>query len=93
MHDVSLSKEITKYCLSDVALSPHFICIAFCEKTHDRLNSLFELYCSECLPEEGNMYRNICSGNEIGNSFKNFDMLCEIKSKISKKNCMNLKDK
>jgi hypothetical protein len=87
MHGVKLSKKITKYCLRDAILRPIlFATLAVRGQHKAAANSLFKLDRSGTfIGRRGcNGYIYVAGEGETG--FKNFDILHEIKSKISKKN-------
>jgi len=86
MHDVKVSKQITKYCLRDAILRPILFAAHAVRTEHKAVaNSLFKLDRSESFRGRRGRGRSAI-GDEGETDFKNFDILHEIKSKISKKN-------
>jgi len=85
MHDVKLSKKITKYCLRDAILRPILFAPRAVRTQHKAAaNSLFKLDRSEkFIGRRGRGHSATGDGGETDS--KNFDILREIKSKISKK--------
>lgn len=87
MHGAKLSKKITKYCLRDAILRPIlFAGLAVRDNTKQLLILCSNLIDQKRSSEEEDVHGDVCIWNEDETDFKNFDILRETKSKISKKN-------
>jgi hypothetical protein len=83
MHDVKLSKKITKYCLRDAILRPILfaaLAVGGGGNTKQLLILYLNLLAQKRLSEGGDVRGNTCIGDEGETDFMNFDILHEIQS-------------